>query len=93
MIASLTFESDNKTLFGTDPMTAMLVLAGTWRRCRRNELLDRTGSDVGVVRQMKQVAKIPVLAKPNAGLPKLDSEGERFMKWMRKPLAGRCVCL
>ncbi len=46
----------------------------------------------GVVRQMKQVAKIPVLAKPNAGLPKLDSEG-RTVYEMDAETFGREMCL
>ena len=46
----------------------------------------------GVVRQMKQVAKIPVLAKPNAGLPKLDREG-RTVYEMDAETFGREMCL
>lgn len=78
IIATLTFESDGKTLFGTNPETAMVVLqalgaAAVGVNCS-------TGPDqmVEVVSQMKRVAKIPIIAKPNAGLPMIDAEGNTY---------------
>ena len=58
-----------------DPMTAMLVLQALGADVVGTNCSTGPDQMCGVVRQMKQVAKIPVLAKPNAGLPKLDSEG------------------
>lgn len=92
VIASLTFESDNKTLFGTDPMTAMLVLQALGADVVGTNCSTGPDQMCGVVRQMKQVAKIPVLAKPNAGLPKLDSEG-RTVYEMDVETFGREMCL
>ena len=92
VIASLTFESDNKTLFGTDPMTAMLVLQALGADVVGTNCSTGPDQMCGVVRQMKQVAKIPVLAKPNAGLPKLDSEG-RTVYEMDAETFGREMCL
>ena len=84
VIASLTFESDNKTLFGTDPMTAMLVLQALGADVVGTNCSTGPDQMCEVVRQMKQVAKIPVLAKPNAGLPKLDSEGRTVYEMYKK---------
>ena len=92
VIASLTFESDNKTLFGTDPMTAMLVLQALGADVVGTNCSTGPDQMCEVVRQMKQVAKIPVLAKPNAGLPKLDSEG-RTVYEMDAETFGREMCL
>jgi len=75
VMATLTFESDGRTLFGTDAVTAAIVLeslgvAAVGTNCS-------TGPDrmVETVRAMAQVTSIPIIAKPNAGLPSLDSDG------------------
>ncbi len=75
ILATLTFESDGRTLFGTDAATAAVVLenlgvAAVGTNCS-------TGPDkmVDMVRRMAEVSTIPLIAKPNAGLPSLDAEG------------------
>ncbi len=75
VMATLTFESDGRTLFGTDAATAAVVLeslgvAAVGTNCS-------TGPDrmVETVRRMAEVTSIPIIAKPNAGLPSLDAEG------------------
>lgn len=68
---TLTFNEDGRTLYGTDAMTAAIVL---------QELgVDAVGVNCStgpeqmceVVRTMKAYATVPIIAKPNAGLPKL----------------------
>lgn len=75
VMATLTFEADGRTLFGTDAVTAAVVLeslgvAAVGTNCS-------TGPDrmVETVRAMAQATSIPVIAKPNAGLPALDADG------------------
>lgn len=75
VMATLTFESDGRTLFGTDAVTAAIVLeslgvAAVGTNCS-------TGPDkmVDTVRRMAEVTGIPIIAKPNAGLPSLDGDG------------------
>lgn len=75
VMATLTFEADGRTLFGTDAVTAAVVLenlgvAAVGVNCS-------TGPDkmVSVVRSMAEVTTLPIIAKPNAGLPFLDAEG------------------
>lgn len=75
VMATLTFESDGRTLFGTDAVTAAIVLeslgvAAVGTNCS-------TGPDrmVENVRAMAQHISIPIIAKPNAGLPSLDADG------------------
>lgn len=75
VMATLTFEADGRTLFGTDAATAAIVLeslgvAAVGTNCS-------TGPDkmVDTVRHMAEVTGIPIIAKPNAGLPSLDENG------------------
>ncbi len=71
VIVSLTFNEAGHTLYGTDPKTAITVLqsmgaAAVGVNCS-------TGPDKmhGIIKEMKKYACIPVMAKPNAGIPKL----------------------
>ena len=75
VMATLTFEADGRTLFGTDAATAAVVLeslgvAAVGTNCS-------TGPDkmTDTVRRMAEVTGIPIIAKPNAGLPSLDENG------------------
>lgn len=75
VIATLSFEADGRTLFGTDAVTAAVVLeslgvAAVGTNCS-------TGPDrmAETVRAMAQATSLPIIAKPNAGLPTLDADG------------------
>lgn len=75
VMATLTFQPDGRTLFGTDAVTAAVVLeslgvSAVGANCS-------TGPDkmVHIIRSMAEVTNIPIIAKPNAGLPALDEEG------------------
>ena len=75
-MATLTFEADGKTLYGTDAVTAAVTLeklgaCAIGANCS-------TGPDqmVDVIRDIAAVVSIPVIAKPNAGLPSLNEQGE-----------------
>ncbi|MBQ8798104.1 MAG: homocysteine S-methyltransferase family protein [Lachnospiraceae bacterium] len=71
VMVTMTFDESAHTLYGTEPETAMLVLQGLGA--------DAVGINCGagpancleVVKRMKAVANVPVIAKPNAGMPKL----------------------
>lgn len=76
VMVTLTFEADGKTLYGTDAMTAAVTLeklgaSAIGANCS-------TGPDqmVDVIRNIASVVSIPVIAKPNAGLPSLNEQGE-----------------
>ncbi|MGN0387557.1 MAG: homocysteine S-methyltransferase family protein [Suilimivivens sp.] len=76
VMATLTFEADGKTLYGTDAVTAAVTLeklgaCAIGANCS-------TGPDqmVDVIRDIAAVVSIPVIAKPNAGLPSLNEQGE-----------------
>lgn len=74
VMVTLTFDEDGRTLFGTDPETAALVM--TSMGVDAVGVNCSTGPDqmCDVVRKMIRYADIPVIAKPNAGLPSLQGE-------------------
>ena len=71
IMASLTYAENGRTLYGTDPKTAVVTLQSLGVdvigvNCS-------TGPDrmVPIVQEMKAYANIPIMAKPNAGMPEL----------------------
>ena len=75
VMASLTYESDGRTLYGTDAKTAMVVLQSLGADAVGLNCSTGPAEMVSAVEQMREIANIPVLAKPNAGLPELE-DGE-----------------
>ena len=75
VMVTLTFNEDGRTLFGTDPATASLVL--TALGVDAVGVNCSTGPDkmVSVVQKMREDTGLPLIAKPNAGLPQLE-DGE-----------------
>lgn len=91
IFVTMTFQEDGRTLYGTSPETAMVVLQemgvdAVGINCS-------TGPDkmVDAVKSMKRYAKVPVIVKPNAGLPALvdgetvyDMGPDEFARAMKK---------
>lgn len=75
VMATLTFESDGRTLYGTDAVTAAVVLEGLGVSAVGVNCSTGPDKMVDVVRSMAQVTTLPIIAKPNAGLPFLDAAG------------------
>lgn len=76
VMVTLTFEADGKTLFGTDPVTAMVVLQSLGAAAVGVNCSTGPQEMVKVVSRMHEVAQVPVIAKPNAGLPVLSADGK-----------------
>lgn len=75
VMATLTFEQDGRTLYGTDAVTAAVTLeklgaCAVGANCS-------TGPDQmsELIRNISQAVSVPVIAKPNAGMPCLDENG------------------
>ena len=94
VMVSLSYNEDGRTMYGTNPETAMVVLQSLGADAVGVNC--STGPDKlhDVLLQMKQYAKIPMIVKPNAGLPTLrdgqtvySMEPEEFAKEMEQ-LAG-----
>lgn len=73
VLVTLTFQEDGRTLFGTEPAAAVVVLqslgaAAVGVNCSAGP--DRL---LRIIEEMKQYANIPLIAKPNAGLPRMEN--------------------
>lgn len=98
-IVSLTYNEDGTTLYGTTPDIAIIVLQSMGAdavglNCSRGpkDLLP-------LVKEMSRYANIPIIAKPNAGIPVLvngesiyDCPPEEFLEGMKKMIdAGASI--
>ena len=75
VMATMTFESDGRTLYGTDAVTAAVVLESLGADAIGTNCSTGPDKMADVVRRMASVTTVPIIAKPNAGLPSLDENG------------------
>ena len=71
VMASMTFQEDGRTLYGTDPVTALVVLQSIGADVVGVNCSTGPEEMLPVIRTMKEYAQVPILVKPNAGLPEL----------------------
>lgn len=100
VMASLTFEKDGRTLYGTDAVTAVVTLQSLGASAVGANCSTGPEKMQQMIRDMARVAKVPIIAKPNAGMPMLMEDGltgysmtaETFAEEMRLlVLAGASV--
>lgn len=75
VMVTLTFSDDGRTLYGTSPATAALVLSSLGVDAVGVNCSAGPDKMTDIVRQMAAYADVPIAAKPNAGLPKLNKDG------------------
>lgn len=76
VMISMTFEADGRTLYGTDAKTAAVVLESLGASAVGVNCSTGPAHMRQIVREMLESTRsIPVIAKPNAGLPFLDEQG------------------
>lgn len=75
VMVSMTFEKDGRSLYGTDAVTAAVVLESLGADAVGANCSTGPGAMADIIRKMASVTKVPILAKPNAGLPSLDDLG------------------
>ena len=75
VIATLTFEADGRTLFGTDAKTAAIVLESLGASAIGANCSTGPAQMESIISEMVSHTRIPVITKPNAGLPFLDENG------------------
>ncbi len=69
VIVSLTYGDDGRTLTGSDPATAIITLQSLGADAIGTNCSTGPDKMLNIIKQMKPYARIPVMAKPNAGLP------------------------
>lgn len=72
IIVTLTYNEDGRTLYGTDPATATIVLQSLGVDVIGINCSTGPEEMITPVAKMAEFATIPILAKPNAGLPELE---------------------
>ncbi len=72
VMISLTYNEDGRTLYGTAPETAMVVLEHMGADAVGINCSTGPEAMISLVRAMVPYADIPILVKPNAGLPELE---------------------
>lgn len=75
VLVTMTFEGDGRTLYGTDALTAAVVLASLGADAVGANCSTGPAAMSSTIRIMAENVKIPIIAKPNAGLPYVDKEG------------------
>lgn len=76
VMVTMTFEPDGRTLYGTDAKSAAIVLESLGACAVGVNCSTGPAAMRGIIEDMAGVTKdIPIIAKPNAGLPFLDEEG------------------
>lgn len=89
IMITLTFNEDGRTLFGTDPKTAVIVLQSLGADAIGVNCSVGPKKMCEVLQLMKSYAKVPLIAKPNAGLPQLIN-GETVFTMEAKEFANEC---
>jgi 5-methyltetrahydrofolate--homocysteine methyltransferase len=71
-IVSMTYEKDGHTLNGTDPVTALITLQSLGANAVGCNCSTGPEKMVDFIAAMKPYATVPLVAKPNAGVPRLE---------------------
>lgn len=75
VMVTMTFEADGRSLFGTDAGTAAVVLEALGAAAIGTNCSTGPDKMADIIRSMAEVTTIPLIAKPNAGLPTLAEDG------------------
>lgn len=88
---SMSFDENMRTLTGTDPITALITLQSLGADVVGCNCSTGPIQMVKIISMLKPYAKIPLMAKPNAGLPKLvngtttfDMKPDEFGKYTKE---------
>ena len=78
VMVTMSFEEDGRSLYGTDAVTALATLQylgveafGVNCSCGPDKMLE-------IIQNLSEFARIPIICKPNAGLPSLSPDGSTF---------------
>ena len=71
ILVTLTYQTDGRTLYGTSPETALIVLQAMGADAVGINCSTGPDQMQDAVRNMMEYARIPIVVKPNAGLPQL----------------------
>lgn len=90
VMVSMTYNEDGRTLYGTDPETAVVVLQSLGVDMIGTNCSTGPKEMVEILKKMRPYANVPLFAKPNAGLPELV-DGETVYQMTPEEFASYCV--
>ena len=98
VMVSLTYNEDGRTLYGTDPVTAVVVMQSLGADAVGMNCSTGPEAMLEPIAKMAEYAAIPLLAKPNAGMPELidgqtvfNVEPEEFAEVGKKLVEGAAI--
>ncbi|TCT16327.1 methionine synthase (B12-dependent) [Natranaerovirga pectinivora] len=71
VMVSMTYDESGVTLYGTDPLTALITLQNLGADAVGINCSTGPEKMIPIVEKIKPHAKVPIFIKPNAGLPKM----------------------
>lgn len=77
-MVTMTYEKDGRTLNGTDPVTALITLQSLGADAVGCNCSTGPENMLHFIASMKPYATVPLVAKPNAGMPRLEKNGTVF---------------
>ncbi len=69
VFVSMTYDESGRTLTGTDPVTALITLQSLGADAVGCNCSSGPQEMISIIEKMRPFARVPLLAKPNAGLP------------------------
>ncbi|MBR7140469.1 MAG: homocysteine S-methyltransferase family protein [Lentisphaeria bacterium] len=78
VIVTMTFDDSGRTLTGCDPVSALICLQALGADAFGCDCSVGPEAMAQVIERLKPYAKIPLVAKPNAGLPRLEGDRTVF---------------
>lgn len=87
VMVTMSYNEDGRTLYGTDPATAMVVLQSLGADAVGVNCSAGPEEMIPLVKAMKEYANVPIIAKPNAGIPVLQ-DGKTMYPMEPEEFAG-----
>lgn len=87
ILASMTFSEEGHTLTGSDPISALITLQSLGADVMGCNCSTGPNIMLEFIKQLKPYATVPLIAKPNAGLPKLV-DGNTFFDMSPEEFSG-----
>ncbi|MBQ4524311.1 MAG: homocysteine S-methyltransferase family protein [Lachnospiraceae bacterium] len=88
VMVTMSYNEDGRTLYGTDPVTAIVALQSLGADAVGVNCSAGPEEMIPLVKAMKEYANVPIIAKPNAGIPVLQDgktiypmEAEEFAEY------------
>jgi len=73
VMVTMTFDKGGKTINGTDPISALVTLQSLGADAVGCNCSTGPKEMLEIIRELKPYARVPLIAKPNAGLPRLEN--------------------